>query len=297
MTLKARFLSPAKVNLHLEIYPKREDGFHSLLSVFQMVSLYDEIGVRSLTTTDDCEDCVIGGDFHFPAEENIIWKCCRIFRRETGVQTALAFTVRKRIPQGAGLGGGSSNGASVLRALNLMFETGLSAGRLAEMGAQAGSDIPFFCRAPAALVSGRGEVIEELVPRTDFFIVLVIPPLSIGTAAAYGWLDAAGAAASPSPGRSAYIKNLYERRGLEEWGFFNSFYPVLEKRAPVFGEIRGSLLDSGAIYAGLSGSGSAMFGLFRDETGARKAQKRLKKTYTVTEFLSPLAGMPDLILQ
>ncbi|MDR3200289.1 MAG: 4-(cytidine 5'-diphospho)-2-C-methyl-D-erythritol kinase [Spirochaetales bacterium] len=301
MSLKARILSPAKVNLHLEIYPKRDDGFHSLLSVFQMVSLYDEIGIRSLTTADvcktDCIDCVIEGDFSFPAEENIIWKCCRIFRRQTGVRTALAFQVRKRIPQGAGLGGGSSNGASVLRALNLIFETGLSVQKLAEMGSEAGSDIPFFCTAPAALVSGRGEFIKELVPRTDFFLVLVIPPLHIATAAAYGWLDAAGTAASPALGRDEYIKDQYEKRGPERWDFFNSFYPVLREKSPVFEEIRGNLLESGALYANISGSGSAMFGLFRDENGAREAQKRLKNAYPATEFLSPLAGMPELILQ
>jgi 4-diphosphocytidyl-2-C-methyl-D-erythritol kinase len=178
-----------------------------------------------------------------------------------------------------------------------MFETGLSAQKLAGMGAEAGSDIPFFCTAPAALVSGRGECIEELAPRTDFSLVVVVPPLHIGTAAAYGWLDAAGAAASPAVGRAACIKDLYERQSPEKWDFFNSFYPVLKARTPVFEEIRGALLDSGALYAALSGSGSAMFGVFGDAAGAGEAKKRLKTTYPATEFLSPLAGMPDIILQ
>jgi 4-diphosphocytidyl-2-C-methyl-D-erythritol kinase len=294
MALTARIVSPAKVNLHLEIYPKRDDGFHPLLSVFQMVSLYDEIRVCSLK---DKDVCTITGDFDFPAQENIIAKCCGIFRKETGIRTGLSFTVRKRIPQGAGLGGGSSNGASVLRALNGMFAAGLSEEHLAGMGAKAGSDIPFFCRACAALVSGRGEAVLPLAARQDFFLVLVVPPLHINTAAAYGWLDEAGLCASAAPGRDLLIKRLYERESPEKWEFFNSFYAVLEKRQPVFAELRRSLRAAGALYANVSGSGSAMFGVFNSEASARKAEKLLKKSYPCAEFLSPLAGMPDLILQ
>jgi 4-diphosphocytidyl-2-C-methyl-D-erythritol kinase len=294
MALTARVLSPAKVNLHLEIYPRREDGFHPLLSVFQMVSLYDEIGVCSLK---DKDVCTIRGDFGFPAEENIIAKCCSIFREETGIRTGLSFTVRKRIPQGAGLGGGSSNGASALRVLNRMFEAGLSEEDLAGMGARAGSDIPFFCRACAAIVSGRGEAVLPLAARRDFFLVLVVPPFQIGTAAAYGWLDEAGLCARAAPGRDLLIKRLYERESPEKWEFFNSFYAVLEKRQPVFADVRRSLREAGALYANVSGSGSAMFGVFKSEASARKAEKLLKTSYTRTEFLSPLAGMPELILQ
>jgi 4-diphosphocytidyl-2-C-methyl-D-erythritol kinase len=293
MAFTARVLSPAKVNLHLEIYPRRDDGFHSLLSVFQMIDMYDELVVRSLTDDDVCN---IEGDFDFPAEENIISRCCRIFRKKTGIRTGLAFSVRKRIPQGAGLGGGSSNGAAALRALNAMFAAGFSAAELAAMGAEAGSDIPFFCKAPAALVAGRGEAAEELAPRTDYSLVLVIPPLRINTAAAYGWLDAANAAALPAPGREDYIRSLYKREALENWIFFNSFFPVLAKKYPVFAEIRGRLREAGALYANVSGSGSAMFGIFRSETDALKAKKSMEKDFC-TESAAPLAGMPGVILQ
>jgi len=293
MTLLARVLSPAKVNLHLEIYPLREDGFHSLLSIFQMVSLYDEIRVCSLT---DDDVCTITGNFDFPAEDNIIGKCCRIFREQTGIRTGLSFDVRKRIPAGAGLGGGSSNGASVLRALNAMFQTGLSPVDLAAMGAKAGSDIPFFCSAPAALVSGRGEFIEPLAARTDYFLVLVVPPIHVGTAAAYGWLDKAQMTAVPSADRAGYIRALYERENPAGWDFFNSFYPVLMEKEPVFGDITRRLRDAGALYASVSGSGSALFGVFQSEIDAKKTEKLLKKTYSCTEFLSPLAGMPEVVL-
>jgi 4-diphosphocytidyl-2-C-methyl-D-erythritol kinase len=294
MALRARVFSPAKVNLHLEIYPKRDDGFHPLLSVFQMVSLCDEIRVRSLKESDVCD---IAGDFDFPAERNIIGKCCRIFREETGLRAGLRFHVRKLIPQGAGLGGGSSNGAAALRALNAMFGAGLSDERLAALGAGAGSDIPFFCMAPAALVEGRGEFVAPLAAREDFFLVLVLPPLRIGTAEAYGWLDAEGAAACPSGGRARDIRLMYEEGSPENWRFFNSFYPVLQKREAVFGEIRQSLLGAGAFHAAVSGSGAAMFGLFRTKSGAKRAEAALKMKYPRVKFLFPLAGMPEITLQ
>ena len=140
-----RILSPAKVNLHLEVYPKREDGFHPILSIFQMISLYDEIEIRSLTVSNVC---TIDGNFDFPPEENIIWKSWNLFRRETGIRRGVAFSVVKRIPRGAGLGGGSSNAGAALRGLNRLFETGISSRRLAELGSEAGSDVPFFCTAP-----------------------------------------------------------------------------------------------------------------------------------------------------
>ncbi|MDR1626075.1 MAG: 4-(cytidine 5'-diphospho)-2-C-methyl-D-erythritol kinase [Spirochaetia bacterium] len=294
MALAARVLSPAKVNLHLEVYPRREDGFHPLLSVFQMVSLCDEIRVRLLKKNDACD---IAGDFGFPPEHNIIGKCCRIFREETGLRAGLSFRVRKRIPQGAGLGGGSSNGAAALRALNAMFAAGFSDGRLAAMGARAGSDIPFFCTAPAALVEGRGELVRPLAAREDFFLVLVVPPLHIGTAAAYGWLDAEGAAASPSGGRAKEIRLMYEEGSPGDWRFSNSFYPVLQKRQAVFADIRQSLLGAGALHADVSGSGAAMFGIFQAKGEARKAGKILKMKYPVVKLLFPLAGMPEIILQ
>jgi 4-diphosphocytidyl-2-C-methyl-D-erythritol kinase len=299
MTIMARALSPAKVNLHLEIYPKRDDGFHGLVSVFQMVSLYDEITIRSLTDEEVRAggDCLIEGDFNFPAEENIIGKCCGIFRKETALKTGLAFRVRKRIPQGSGLGGGSSNGGAVLRALNTVFGTGIPDERLAGMGAMVGSDIPFFCKAPAAIGSGRGECVSPLRAREDFFLVLVVPPLHINTSAAYGWLDADGEFAAPSRGREDALRRIYEEGILENWKFFNSFYPVLRKREPVFEEIRAGLLDAGAFYATISGSGSAMFGLFRDKNSAQTAEKLLKQRYAAVKFLEPLAGMPSLVLQ
>ncbi|MDR2588431.1 MAG: 4-(cytidine 5'-diphospho)-2-C-methyl-D-erythritol kinase [Spirochaetales bacterium] len=306
----AHVLAPAKVNLHLEVYARREDGFHGLLSVFQMVSLCDEITVRSLTTLDVCE---IGGDFDFPPEENIIWKCCRLFREATGLRTGLGVEVTKRIPQGAGLGGGSSDGAAFLRALNVLFGAGFSPGELAALGSAAGSDVPFFCREAAALVTGRGEFVEALVPRTDFFLVLALPPLQVSTAWAFRALDEAreragfllegggceggGRFFSPPAGQKEYIKALYERESPENWGFFNSFYPVLKESQPVFAALRRRLLEAGALNAGLSGSGSAMFGVFQDEARARAAAEALRGDYPRTSFLSPLAGMPAVVLQ
>lgn len=294
MSNKVRVLSPAKVNLHLEVYPKREDGFHALLSVFQMISLYDEMEIRSLTNKDVC---TIDGNFDFPAEDNIIWKTCQIFRRETGIRNGAGFTVLKRIPQGAGLGGGSSNAAAALRAMNALFRAGLTGEMLAVMGAEAGSDVPFFCREPAALVTGRGEIIEKLPPRSDYVLVLVIPSVRISTRTAYSWLDDAGAAANPDESRGRDIARKYTGESPENWGFSNSFYSVLRGKEPVFDEIRRDLLNRGAVYANVSGSGSAMFGVFLDKNKALSVRDVMAARYPAVEIAFPLDRIPEAVLQ
>ncbi len=294
MAGRVSVLSPAKINLHLEVYPRRDDGYHDLLSVFQSVSLFDEMEARSLKSKDVC---TIEGDFDFPPEKNIVWTCCELFRRETGFSGGVGFIVKKRIPEGAGLGGGSSNAAAALRALNVLSGAGLPDEGLARLGARAGSDVPFFCREAAALVSGRGDLIRGLRPRTDFSLLLVVPAVRVATRDAYGWLDAAAACATPDKSRSRTIVRSYLDDPPATWGFFNSFYPVLCGREPVFERIREELAAEGAAFASLSGSGSAMFGVFTDERKAVRAREVMAERYAAAEHVVPLAAVPDAILQ
>jgi 4-diphosphocytidyl-2-C-methyl-D-erythritol kinase len=294
MTERVRILSPAKVNLHLEVYPKREDGYHPLLSIFQMISLYDEIEVRSLTISDVC---TIDGNFDFPPEENIIWKSWNLFRRETGIRQGVGFSVVKRIPRGAGLGGGSSNAGAALRGMNLLFRTGIPSYRLAELGSEAGSDVPFFCTAPAALVRGRGEIVNGIPGRTDFWLVIVVPAIRINTKTAYGWIDAKGIYEMPDEKRGDNIIKTYLTRKPGDWNFKNTFFPVLQKNGPVFKEILDRFLDLNAVYANLSGSGSAIFGVFLDREKALCVREVMAKKYPIAELVVPLDRMPDAILQ
>lgn len=293
MTDTVRVPSPAKINLHLEVYPRREDGFHNLLSVFQAVSLFDEVEVRSLKSKDEC---VIEGSFNFPPEENIIYRSWQVFRQETGFTGGVAFRVKKRIPLGAGLGGGSSNAAAALRALNILSRCKLSPEELAQMGAQVGSDVPFFCRDVAALVSGRGEELKSLPSRRDYSLLLLVPPIHISTGAAYKWLDEVGGLAPGEENRRLAVEEDFLRRLPGEWGFFNSFFPVLAKREPILAECREKLTGLGADFASLSGSGSAVFGVFSDSGQASRAETILAKDWEVNRVF-PLDGMPKAVVQ
>jgi len=294
MAGRVTILSPAKINLHLDVYPKRADGYHDLLSIFRQISWFDEIELRSLKETDVC---TIDGGFDFPVEDNIIWKSWQIFRDETKVNDGVAFSVKKRIPQGAGLGGGSSNAGAALRALNVLFGTGRSDERLAELGARAGSDVPFFCMATTALVEGRGETVRPMDDGRNFFIVIVVPEVRISTKDAYRWIDEAGIFPKPNGAEAKAILDRYFRNDPDEWNFRNSFFPVLSERFPVFDEIRNGLLDAGAAYANVSGSGSAMFGIFSSRDAAVRAGMDMAEKYPTVEVTNFLERMSTAVLQ
>jgi len=207
--------SPAKINIHLEIGRKRGDGFHNIESLFQMVSLYDDIHIRSLKDNDICS---IEGSFNCSVSDNLIYKAVHIFRERTGIRNGLRISVKKRIPAGAGLGGGSSNAASVLTGLNMLFCTGLSNIAVAEMGQSIGSDIPFFCHSPAAVVSGRGDKVRKIRPRLDYYIVIIYPGISVNTSDAYRWYDESGEKLSFEDD----ICTEYSGKSPKGWNFFTS---------------------------------------------------------------------------
>lgn len=264
--------SPAKVNLHLEIGPKREDGFHELRSLFQKVSFYDTIRLRSLTDTNSCR---VEGDFSCSTEQNLIFKAYTLFREATGLADGLEVEVEKRIPEGAGLGGGSSNAAATLVGLNRLYETRLSPGELAALGAQLGSDVPFFCTAECAYVAGRGEVVYPLEHVRRIPLILILPSFSVSTSVAYGWLDEEKRNSPFGMDREA-LTAMYAG-GLEAWRFSNSFTPVLKQRFPEIETCLDLLRASGACFADVSGSGSALFGVYPSRSMAEEAAKGLKE--------------------
>jgi 4-diphosphocytidyl-2C-methyl-D-erythritol kinase len=223
--------APAKVNLTLHVGERRADGYHRLISLFQMISLYDRIRIRSLKTDDSYR---LEGDCGVPAEENIITRAVELFRRRTGLRRGVRIQVEKNIPLGGGLGGGSSDAAAVLVGLNQLFAGGLDDGGLCSLAAELGSDIPFFLGKAAALVSGRGEIVEPLTPRRDYALVLVYPGFPVDTREAYLWLDARrsersgpggarrGDALQSRPAGPAELKRMYSHTAPASWTLFNS---------------------------------------------------------------------------
>ncbi len=287
--------SPAKINIHLDVKGRRDDGYHDLISLFQMISIQDEIRLRSLK---DFDVCVIEGDFDFPANQNTMYKAVELFRYATGIRTGVLITCTKRIPEGSGLGGGSSNAAAVLRALDVLFETGLTAQSLRFLGERIGSDVPFFCSGPAALVKGRGELIRRIKPRIDFTGLAVFPEFRVSTKEAYQWLDeSARTIPSDVAVSESQVIRMYQCIEPAAWIFTNSFTRVLEQRFPVYKELFMLFKDLGADFSLISGSGSSFYGIFCDREAALEAERIVKKDYPSAAVFAPLDKIPTVIVQ
>jgi 4-diphosphocytidyl-2-C-methyl-D-erythritol kinase len=293
--------APAKVNLHLDILELRDDGYHDLVSVMQMVSLYDHIVVSTETESDVV---AVQGDYPLDPRNNTISEAIRIFRQELSIKKEVSASVVKRIPIGAGLGGGSSDAASVLQALDLLFETGLSDAELNELAKQLGSDVPFFLGSPAAVISGVGDIVVPLEARSSYAILLVCPDFSIGTAEAYRyydrWLDKQADRKKSAHKRRIRIEdltNLYECAHLSEWSFTNSFQGPIEERYPVIENICRKLRSIGACLAGISGSGSSMIGVFETEPEAKHALRSFEADFSLVQVVTPLEMKPRPVLK
>jgi len=291
--IKVRVNAPAKINLHLEIGELRDDGYHSLISLVQMVSLWDTLILSSLKDKDHCE---ITGNFDCPPSQNTIFRAVRLFRKETGIDKGVHIAVSKQIPSGAGLGGGSSDGASTLEALDCMFKTHIARARLKTMAEELGSDVPFFCTSPAAVISGRGEHVWPVEPRSDFQIVLVHPGIHISTSQAYAWYDD-----DVGRGHIAVSRRVLRERYVNtvplQWGFANDFLNIVLRRHTGMAKLYEELKNTGADYANLTGSGSAMYGVFSSNVAASNAFTQMKALGYGVWLLNPLERRHRPILE
>ena len=276
--------APAKVNLHLEVRDRRPGGYHEILSIVQSIPLHDRVHMRSLKEKNalrfSCDPSVCGG-------QNIGITAVQMFKARCGLEAGVEVRIDKRIPVGAGLGGGSSDAAAVLKGLNKMFANPLNPEQLHDLAAGLGSDIPFFLHGPAALMSGGGETIQDLLPRDDFVLVLVYPGFSISTSAAYSWLDE-DRNRDRRTSTSEDLKVQFERTAPVSWSFFNSFQTTIEIRYPLIRQVIRELVDSGAELANLSGSGSSVVGVFTDTKAARSGYQRLHHRFPGVWLLTPL---------
>jgi len=269
--------SPAKINWFLEIDGKRSDGYHEIRTLMQKVSLYDSVELSG--SEEICLECSLD----IPMEENLVYRTALLVREKYGVTAGVSIRLNKVIPSGAGLGGGSSDAASVLKGLNKLWGLNLSKDELAEVGAEIGSDVPFFIYGPAAFAHGRGEKIIPLVRPKKAHLLLVKPRVSVSTAWVYG--EYSGTAGRLSGSRPELTKNdarldnieffigRYENAGIRDLAgiLSNDLESVTIDRFPVIAEIKRQLLDRGAEFALMTGSGPTVFGGFRDRMQAAEA--------------------------
>lgn len=265
-----RFLSPAKVNLFLKVLSKRPDGYHEILSLMQPVSLYDEVTIDveegdGITVSTDHAG-VPGG------KDNLAYRAAELLLKEAGLKRKVSIFIGKKIPVGAGLGGGSSDAATVLMGLNSSLGYPVDEKRLMEIGASIGSDVPFFILKSPALATGRGEVLKR-VKLPPYSYLLVNPGFHVSTAWAYNNLDLTKKAEDNILMYSE--EALASERNIKDI-LHNDLEAVTAGKYPEIATIKGALVEAGAIGALMSGSGPTVFGVFSDSHRAQEAFQRLK---------------------
>jgi 4-diphosphocytidyl-2-C-methyl-D-erythritol kinase len=278
-TRAVRVAAPAKINLGLRVLDRRPDGYHDLRTVFQAIDLSDEVSVQ--TGGEGIELAEVGPS-PGPADENLAVRAARAYRDATGFAEGVHISLHKRIPPGAGLGGGSSDAAAVLKCLALLAGD-RDGERLDALGADLGSDVPFFLGSGArALGTGRGEILRPLTPLPERHVLLVLPPVHVSTAEAYRRLDTARASSDEGEGavRGAISVDAAAAGDPRDWaavdsGAHNDFEPVIVPVHPEIARSLAALREAGATAVSMSGSGSASFGLFEESERASSAAARL----------------------
>jgi 4-diphosphocytidyl-2-C-methyl-D-erythritol kinase len=261
------FLAPAKLNLSLQVFGKRPDGYHDIRSLMIPVSVYDEVTVEESTEgiAVECDAPAVPTD-----ATNSCYRAALLFREWAGIPAGVRVRLRKVIPAEAGLGGGSSDAAATLKGLIALTGKRPSSGVLREMAARVGADVPFFTCGSAALVEGFGERVSPVEWSVPFHAVIVLPAFGLSTREGYARLRRA--AADPSAGEGVpSFRDLSDVAACVRNDFEEAWAPV----HPEIAGIKEELLAAGARAAGLSGSGSAVFGLFESAETAREACGRL----------------------
>ncbi len=269
LTLK----SPSKINLFLKVIKKREDGYHEILSLMQMVDLCDELCLKKTKggVVIDCDhpDC--------PTDErNLAFQAASLLLREANIAKGVKIHIRKKIPLSSGLGGGSSNAATTLRGINRLFDLELPRERLYDLASQVGSDVPFFLSSGQALVKGRG---EKIVPQTmykDYWMVLVRPGFEVSTK----WAYQNAKINLTKKNKEFNFKNLEKGFMFFEAlrSFTNDLEEVVSKRYPVIQRIKEILKNSGALKSSMSGSGPTVYGVFDQKPQAEEVARKLSRS-------------------
>ena len=265
-------LARAKVNLTLDILGVRADGYHEVSLIMQTIELADEVELKKISGGVELRmdaTGIIGGENIPNDEKNLAWRAAAEFQKFFGKDLGVAIELVKKIPAAAGLAGGSSDAAAVIRGMNRLYELNLTDDELCAIGERVGSDVPFCIIGGTCLAEGRGEILTRLAPIKKFSVVLAKPDGEISTAWAYKTYDANPATIHPPT--QVIIKQLacgdYDAA-------FKNLSNVLEgvalKKIPAIAECKKKFLSAGASVALMSGSGPTVFALTDDESTAKK---------------------------
>jgi len=284
MNLKAY----AKINLGLRILRKREDGFHDIETVFHRVNVFDEIALEpSNTLSMECTDTNIPTD-----ERNLCMRAARLLQQETRAIRGVHIHLKKHIPAGAGLGGGSSDAASTLLGLNAFWNLNLSHEMLKSLAIKLGADVSYFLRNGSAYATGRGELLDYFSLNIPYWIVVAYPNIHVTTSWAYQNTHITHPT-SHIPLEEIVLNHLTDPLQLTQL-LHNDFEPLVLTAHPAISRLKNVLYTSGAVFAQMSGSGSSVYGFFTSEQAASGAVDALRKEHRV--FLTPPNFQPPPLL-
>ncbi len=279
----------AKLNLSLDVTGKREDGYHDMLMVMQTVSAADSVTIEENGGTE----VRASSNFRYiPTDRrNLAVRAAEKYLEAVGEKSrGFHIGIRKEIPVGAGMAGGSADAAAVLRGMNRLFGNRMTRKELETLAGEVGSDVPFCIAGGTALAQGRGEILEDLCPLPDCRIVVCKPGFSVSTPELFRKLDQTALRRHPDTAgmvealRNADLKGVGMR-------MFNVFEEIEDRRMRSEAEIRHVLLDFGALGAIMTGTGSAVFGVFQDPEAAKKCTAELRKEYRFCRDVQPVARL------
>lgn len=277
--------APAKINLSLDVLNKRDDGYHNVSMVMQQVTLYDDIRVsvtqgKSIKVDTDCE-------FLPTDSNNITYKAAELMMEKYSLDKGINIFIEKRIPIAAGLAGGSTDAASVIKGINTLFDLNLTMNEMMDIGGQLGADVPFCVQGGCALAEGIGEKLTPIKGMDKGWLVLCKPMVSVSTALAYKGLKLHDIRVKPN--NIAMIEALNQSNIYDICdNMINVFEPGIIKQYPVVKAIKDKLIEYGAIGSMMSGSGPTVYGVFKDYNKAHAAYNNLRLLYKQTYLVRPL---------
>ncbi len=248
--------SYAKINLGLNVLERLENGYHNIETGFCFIEWSDRFELRPAG-----RHSLVMSNKNIPLDDsNLIVKAVHLLEKEAGLKDKFHIEVEKNIPAGAGLGGGSSNAATTLRMINKVANLGLSTQDLMQLGEQLGADVPFFIKGKPGFATGTGTEIEEMDLQPDAWIVTIFPDMISSTPEAYQYVE-------PNPAPEFSLRNVLLEEDVEEWRYLviNDLEASVFPRLELIGNLKDQCYDFGASYASMSGSGSSVFGIFKQD--------------------------------
>lgn len=277
MKEEVREAAYAKLNLTLDVAEKRSDGYHEMLMVMQTVSLSDAIELKKTGEAGIRATC----NFRYVPTDgrNLAVRAAELFCAKQGIQNqGIRIRMEKKIPVGAGMAGGSADAAAVLRGMNRLFGTDMSRKELEALAEEIGSDVAFCIAGGTSLAKGRGEILEDLDPMPDCHIVICKPGFSISTPELFRKLDQVNLRRHPD---TAGMLEAIASGDLRECAMrmYNVFEEVPDRRMRTVAEIKSTMRDFGALGAVMTGTGSAVFGVWQDRDAAENCAEELSREY------------------